>query len=119
MKDVSMSSSTHESPPRELVPVASPPPQATDISLFDGSPADVVRRASDIAGTLADIILKRIIKRIFRPSSLLPARRDSDKKKPAKILEREEDENMEPEAHIESETFVLRRIRMRRRRGSD
>ncbi len=80
-------------------------------------PVVVVGAAAIAAGTLAEIILRRIIKRIFRPSSLLPARRDSAKK-PAKVLEPEE-EDMEPEAHIESETFVLRRIRLRRRRGSD
>ena len=60
-----MSDSTPNAPPGELVPVANPPPPA-EISLFDGSPGDVVRRASDIAGTLADIIKQRKLFTVVR-----------------------------------------------------
>jgi hypothetical protein len=82
-------------------------------------PTVVGGAAAIAAGTLAEIILRRLVKKIFKPSSLLPTLRNSSKK-PAKIVEKEEEEEgMEPEARIESETFVLRRVRMRRRRGPD
>jgi predicted amidophosphoribosyltransferase len=68
------------------------------------------------AGTLAEIVLKRLIKRLFRPRSLLPVLR-RDAKKPVQVQKRQDD-GEEPDAQIESETIVLRQIRLRRRRRS-
>ena len=66
-----------------------------------------------VAGTLAEIVLKRLIKRLFRPRSLLPALR-RNAKKPVQVQKRQDD-GEEPDAQIESETIVLRQIRLRRR----
>lgn len=77
----------------------------------------VVQGAAAIAaGTLAEIILKRLIKRLFRPRSLLPVLKNNAKK-PVPV-ERQQDDGEEPDAQIESETVILRQIRLRRRRRS-
>jgi hypothetical protein len=74
----------------------------------------VVQGAAAIAaGTLAEIVLRRLIKRLFRPRSLLPALR-RDAKKPAQV-QKPQDDGEEPDAQIESETIILRQIRLRRR----
>ncbi len=77
----------------------------------------VVQGAAAIAaGTLAEIILKRVIKRVFRPRSLLSALRRNAKK--STRVEKHQDDGEEPDAQIESETIVLRQIRLRRGRRS-
>jgi ribosomal protein L40E len=63
-------------------------------------------------GTLAEIALRRAIRLVFRPRSLLPMlRRDSS---PA--VRKADDDGFEPDAVIESETFAVRRVRVRRGR---
>jgi len=77
----------------------------------------VVQGAAAIAaGTLAEIVLKRLIKRLFRPRSLLPVLRSNAKK--SVPVEKQQADGEEPDAQIESETIVLRQIRLRRRRHS-
>ena len=77
----------------------------------------VVQGAAAIAaGTLAEIILRRLIKRVFKPRSLLPALR-RNARKPTQV-EKYQDDGEEPDAQIESETIVLRQIRLRRGRRS-
>ena len=63
-------------------------------------------------GTLAEIAIRRAIKMVFRPSSLLPAlRRDS-----TSMVQQPGDDGLEPDAVIESEAFTVRRVRVRRSR---
>ena len=77
----------------------------------------VVQGAAAIAaGTVAEILLKRLIKRVFRPRSLLPTLRRNAKKRTK--VEKHRDDGEEPDAQIESETIVLRQIRLRRGRRS-
>lgn len=64
-------------------------------------------------GTLAEIALRRAIRMVFRPRSLLPMlRRDS-----TPVVRRPDDDGLEPDAVIESEAFTVRRVRVRRGRG--
>lgn len=63
-------------------------------------------------GTLAEIVIRRAIRMIFRPSSLLPVlRRDS-----TPVVKSTASDGMEPDAVIESEAFTVRRVRVRRGR---
>jgi len=62
------------------------------------------------AGTLAEIALRRAIRFVFRPRSLLPVlRRDA-----APVSQSRDGDGMEPDAVIESEAFTVRRVRVRR-----
>jgi hypothetical protein len=79
-------------------------------------PVVVQGAAALAAGTLAEIVLRRLVKRVFRPRSLLPVLRGNAKKPLQVVKKREEIE--EPEAQYESETIVLRQIRLRRGRRS-
>ena len=77
------------------------------------SPVPTVARGvvAIAVGTLAEIALRRAIRMLFRPRSLLPAlQRDS-----APTV-RPGENGMEPDAVIESETFAVRRVRVRRGR---
>ena len=77
----------------------------------------VVQGAAAIAvGTLAEVILRRVVRRVFRPRSLLPALK-AKTKKPLQVV-RNPEELEEPESQYESETIVLRQIRLRRGRRS-
>ncbi|MGD0765658.1 MAG: zinc ribbon domain-containing protein [Dehalococcoidia bacterium] len=77
----------------------------------------VVQGAAAIAaGTLAEFILRRVLKRLFRPRSLLPALR---KEPVSSILGRNGDDGMQADAEIESEAFMVRRVRVRRPRQTD
>ena len=63
-------------------------------------------------GTLAEIVIRRAIRMLFRPRSLLPAlRRDS-----TPTIRQPGENGMEPDAVIESEAFTVRRVRVRRGR---
>ena len=65
-------------------------------------------------GALAEIALRRAIRMVFRPRSLLPLlRRDS-----APVVHHSDGNGMEPDAVIESEAFTVRRVRVRRGRES-
>jgi predicted amidophosphoribosyltransferase len=80
------------------------------------SPVPAVARGVAViaVGTLAEIAIRRIVRMVFRPSSLLPAlRRDS-----TEVMQRPADDGAEPDAVIESEAFTVRRVRVRRGRGS-
>lgn len=81
-------------------------------------PALVQGAAVLAAGTVAEILIRKLIGRFFRPRSLLPILRRPGKT-PLEIVPRddEEMEEMEPEAQIESQTVVFRRVRLRRRRS--
>jgi ribosomal protein L40E len=64
-----------------------------------------------VAGTLAEFVIRRAIKMVFRPRSLLPAlKRDST------VVQQPGENGMEPDAVIESEAFTVRRVRVRRGR---
>jgi len=77
----------------------------------------VVQGAAAIAaGTVAEIILRRLVKRVFRPRSLFPSLRRNAKK--STQVGKYRDDGEEPDAQIESETIVLRQIRLRRGRRS-
>lgn len=78
-------------------------------------PVIVQGAAAVAAGTIAEILIRRLVGRIFRPRSLLPILRRSNKK-PLELVP-QGDEEMEPEAQIESETVVFRQVRLRRRRS--
>jgi len=79
-------------------------------------PAVVQGAAAIAAGTLAEIVLKRLIKRLLRPRSLLPAlRKDSV----SSVLGPDQNDGTQPDAEIESEAFMVRRVRVRRARQSD
>lgn len=93
---------------RNYQPVAWQPPM----------PALVRGAAVLAAGTLAEILIRKLIGRFFHPRSLLPILRRQGGR-PLEIVPRddEEMEEMEPEAQIESQTVVFRRVRLRRRRS--
>jgi hypothetical protein len=78
-------------------------------------PLIVQGAAAVAAGTIAEILLRKLVGRIFRPRSLLPVLRQANKK-PLEISE-QDGEEMEPEAQMESQTVVFRRVRLRRRRS--
>ena len=66
-----------------------------------------------VAGTLAEFVIRRAIKMVFRPRSLLPAlKRDST------VVQQPGENGMEPDAVIESEAFTVRRVRVRRGRDA-
>jgi len=78
------------------------------------SPAPAIARGvvAIAVGTLAEIAIRRAIRMVFRPSSLLPAlRRDS-----TAVVQHPDDDGTEPDAVIESEAFTVRRVRVRRGR---
>jgi predicted amidophosphoribosyltransferase len=79
-------------------------------------PLIVQGAAAVAAGTIAEILVRKLIARIFRPRSLLPILRRSNKKRSLELVP-QSDEEMEPEAQIESETVVFRQVRLRRRRS--
>jgi hypothetical protein len=79
-------------------------------------PTVVQGAAAIAAGTLAEIVLKRLVKRLFRPSSLLPALREEPG---SRVVSGDRDNGTPPDADIESEAFMVRRVRVRRRRRSD
>jgi hypothetical protein len=79
-------------------------------------PAVVQGAAAIAAGTLAEIVLRRVLKRIFRPRSLLPALR---KESVSSVLGPDGGDGMRADAEIESEAFMVRRVRVRRPRQPD
>jgi len=80
------------------------------------SPVPAIARGVAVIamGTLAEIAIRRIIRLIFRPSSLLPVLRRSSNS----VAKMPADNGMEPDAVIESEAFTVRRVRVRRGRES-
>jgi len=79
-------------------------------------PLIVQGAAAVAAGTIAEIVIRKLIGRLFRPRSLLPLLRRSNKKQSLELVP-QSDDGMEPEAQIESETVVFRQVRLRRRRS--
>ena len=67
-----------------------------------------------VAGTLAEFIIRRAIKMVFRPRSLLPALRSNS----TPAVHENGENGFEPDAVIESEAFTVRRVRVRRGRES-
>ena len=67
-----------------------------------------------IVGTLAEIVIRRALRMIFRPSTLLPALRPNS----TPAVHDPGDNGLESDAVIESETFAVRRVRVRRGRDS-
>ena len=65
-----------------------------------------------VIGTLAEIALKRLVKSAVRPGSLLPALR----RNPKPAVAKRGDDAVEPDAVIESEAFMVRRVWIRRGR---
>jgi ribosomal protein L40E len=80
------------------------------------SPMPAIARGVAVVavGTLAEFALKRAVRLVFRPRSLLPMLRRT----PTSIARRSDDDGFEPDAVIESETFAVRRVRVRRGRDS-
>jgi len=80
--------------------------------VWQPSVAPVVKGAAVIAaGTLAELLLRRVVSRMFRPRNLTPFQSDSAKRA-ARVIEREEP--VTSDTQIVSETLVLRRMRFRR-----
>ncbi len=77
------------------------------------SPVPTLARGATvvIVGTLAEIIIRRAIKTLFRPRSLLPSRRQESKA----VVAKPGGNGFEPDTVIESEAFSVRRVRVRRR----
>ncbi len=65
-----------------------------------------------IVGTLAEIVIRRVIRMAFRPRSLLPALKPESKA----VVRKPGENGFEPDAVIESEAFSVRRVRVRRSR---
>ncbi|MGA2284783.1 MAG: zinc ribbon domain-containing protein [Dehalococcoidia bacterium] len=80
------------------------------------SPVPTLARGATaiIIGTLAEIIIRRAIRMVFRPTSLLPSLRPDSKA----VIEKPGENGFEPDAVIESEAFSVRRVRVRRSRES-
>lgn len=74
-------------------------------------PAVVKGAAVLAAGTLAELLVRRILSSAFRPRSLLPSRTNSARRA-AQVVEREEP--VTDDTQMVSETLVLRRVRFRR-----
>ena len=79
------------------------------------SPVPALARGATaiIVGTLAEIVIRRAIRMVFRPRSLLPALRPESSPK----VHEPGENGLEPDAVIESEAFTVRRVRVRRGRG--
>ncbi len=74
--------------------------------------APVVKGAAVIAaGTLAEILLRRVVSRMLRPRGMVPFQSDSAKRA-ARVIDREEP--VTDDTQVVSETLVLRRMRFRR-----
>jgi hypothetical protein len=80
------------------------------------SPVPAIARGVAVVamGTLAEIMIRRVIRMVFRPSSLLPVLRRNS----TSVVEAPTGDGMEPDAVIESEAFTVRRVRVRRGRES-
>lgn len=80
--------------------------------VWQPSVAPVVKGAAVIAaGTLAELLLRRVVSRMFRARGVTPFQSDSAKRA-ARVIEREEP--VTSDTQIVSETLVLRRMRFRR-----
>lgn len=80
--------------------------------VWQPSVAPVVKGAAVIAaGTLAELLVRRVVSRMFRARGLAPSQSDSAKRA-ARVIEREEP--VTSDTQIVSETLVLRRMRFRR-----
>lgn len=80
-------------------------------------PSQVIVRGAAVvaAGALTEFVVRRIARRLFRPRNLLPVLRNVGQDR-VRLVKRSDDAEVEPDAQIESETIVLRQIRLRRNR---
>lgn len=74
-------------------------------------PTMVKGAAVVVAGTLAELLVRQMVSRMFRPRSFLPSRSDSARRA-AQVVEREEP--LTSDTQMVSETLVLKRVRFRR-----
>jgi len=80
--------------------------------VWQPSLAPVVKGAAVIAaGTLAELLVRRMVSRMFRPRGVTPFQSDSAKRA-ARVIDREEP--VTSDTQVVSETLVLRRMRFRR-----